>query len=359
MPRPTFPWVAGLIVLAASPATGQLVVEIDFEAGRTIISDEWRAMDPYLADADFQRGLLYVGDSEEPNGIMVFSLETGQWIQTIATPKGEGPYEFPYRRRGMALGPDGGLYVSGFQRIVEFDMAGEPVSSWTPHAPPSPVVCNFGGAPAVVTQGGVVRRTADGAGQTIGTVRSDGEAISPKGTESPVVTAMRLREARIACTEDRAYVVTSYEMGPDSVFVYDQAEEIGRVVLPTEGVDGMMDCRPWRYVSQPPPEHCLVGLHKLTSSFDEHGNLVLFGFDEQIHGVIIDPETGCHTLIRNTTRFAYMPLRVHADSVLVFHNDVEERAGRATYWDTATGASLHPLRRVSGESCPRMLPSVR
>ena len=54
-----------------------------------------------------------------------------------------------------------------------------------------------------------------------------------------------------------------------------------------------------------------------------------------------------------------MPVRVHAGSVLVFHNDVEQRDDRATYWDTATAASLHPLRLVSGEPCPGMFPSVR
>ena len=90
--------------------------------------------------------------------------------------------------------------------------------------------------------------------------------------------------------------------------------------------------------------------------------------DSRTHGAIINPETGCYALIRSPMGSAKdarnMPVVVHADSVLVFRNatrEVTDQQGRTVnsiLMDSATRASLHPLRRVSGEPCAGMLPSV-
>ena len=355
-------WVAGSAVTAS--VTAQQVVEIDFMAGRTIVDDEWRRdMDPYAFAVDWRRGVIYVLDNEQPEGIMAFSLETGELARAISTPAGEGPYEFPYGRRNVALAPDGGLYVSGYLRIIEFDLGGSAINSWQPHVPPTTAICNIGGAPAVPAQGGVVRRGPDGENESFGQIRSKGQIITSRPDETGTTTATRIRQARIACTENRAYVVMSYDVGPDSVFVYHRNGEESRVALPTEGIEGMTDCQPWNYAGPPPLINCRVGLHKLHPSFDDRGNLVLFGFDHQVHGVIVDPETGCSTLVQNNTKLHYLPVAVHGDSVLVFHSHVSEREvdGRTvhSYRDTAKGFSVRPLRRVSGEPCDGMLPSVR
>ena len=84
--------------------------------------------------------------------------------------------------------------------------------------------------------------------------------------ESPRAIAVRLAFGRLACTEDRAYVLASYDASPDSVFVYHLNGEEERVMLPTEGIDGMMDCRRWVIN---PGDKCRVGLHRLHPSFDD------------------------------------------------------------------------------------------
>ena len=206
---------------------------------------------------------------------------------------------------------------------------------------------------AIPAGGGVFRRKPDGTGEALGPVRPQGNL---RGT-------LQVFQSGIACTDDRAYVVVSYDTGPDTVFVYDRSGEESRVLLPTVGIEGMMDCRSWNYAGEPPAQHCRTALHDVDPSFDDRGHLVLFGRDRKVHGVIINPDTGCHALVRNSTEAAHRPVAVHADSVLVFHRIVVEEMidGRRTTVrrSDADKVSLHPFRRVSGDPCPGMLPSVK
>lgn len=348
--RVTLSWLTGFAMCATSSAQGQSVVEIDYSAGRTILDDKLnRFMDPYRIAVDWSRSVLYVHDTEEPEGIMAFSLEDGEWLQTISTPTGEGPNEFPHGRHGMAITPSGGLYVSGFRLIAEFDSEGVVADSWYPQTLTTSGVCNFGGQPAIPAQMGVVRRGSNGADEYIG--QDSPSLVGNRATVAGIATA------RIACTEHRAYVVTSSPVvGMDSVFVYHRIGGRKLVELPTEGINGMMDCRTWGARRQ---GACQVALYNLYPSMDDHGNLVLLGPDSEVHGVIIDPETGCHALIRNTTKYRHVPVGIRGDSVLVFHNAYSERQvnGRTvtSYRDHANKVSMHPLRRVSGEACQGVL----
>ncbi len=57
--------------------------------------------------------------------------------------------------------------------------------------------------------------------------------------------------------------------------------------------------------------------------------------------------------------FDYGALHVYQDSVLFFRNVAwGDDQGSFTLSSTANRVSLHPLRRISGEPCPGMLPSV-
>ena len=112
--------------LGTPAADAQQVLEIDTAVGRVILDDEWRAVRT-IGDMplDRTRALLYANDDEEPEGVMVFSLETGEWIRTIPTPTGGGPRELERGMSGMTLGRDGRLYVSGYVRVLEFDPLGQ------------------------------------------------------------------------------------------------------------------------------------------------------------------------------------------------------------------------------------------
>ncbi|MCY4573578.1 MAG: hypothetical protein OXF01_12345, partial [Gemmatimonadetes bacterium] len=296
-------WLSfGLVLLAGPVASAQQIVEIDLEAGRTIIDDEWRSMYTGMIAVDWDRDILYVEDDEEPEGIMAFSLETGEWIRTISTPEGDGPREFPQGAKGMEIAPGGGLYVSGYIRVIEYDPEAIPLDSWRPEPPSSGHVCNFGGAPAVPTYEGVVRRGPEGTSEGIGPGQEENlvNPVSRERLRRP--EAQWTMSTRIVCSEDAAYVVMTYDEGPDSVFVFHRSGEVGLLPVPAEGaIEGECMMGETRgssgRVTQParPCPHWSLRAHP---SLDDLGNVVLLGHDSRTSGAIIDPETGCHALVR-------------------------------------------------------------
>ena len=295
--RRAAPWVAGLAALACTVAEAQQVVEVDFEAGRTIIDDEWRSMFHHDLAVDWARNILYVRDDEEPEGIMAFSLETGEWIRTIPTPTGDGPQELTHgfrgrghrpRRRGLCFRSAEGHRVRCTRRVCpQLDAGGadERGRMRFRRLPGSAHPGRSGAAwfgwrrerrpPFWRTAGRSRRRRVD-----------DGVSIS-----------RRLMSSRIACSEDVAYVVSSYDTGPDSVFTYRRGDEEGRIAVPTDFIEE--DCvRAATVNGVTLRRECPVWSERLRPSFDDLGNLVLFGNDKTVQGAIINPETGCYAMVR-------------------------------------------------------------
>ena len=349
-----------LLTVLAAPLAGsaQQIVEVDYSAGRTIIDDEWRSMRTAPLVVDWDRARLYVRDREEPDGIMVFSLETGEHVHTISTPRGDGPFEFSQGMHSMVLTDDGGLHVSGLLRVVTYDANYQPVRTWTPQAHPRHGVCDLGGKPAVPLRGGVLRHESETLGQDAVTGDHLGVVSS---REELMAIGMQLSTARIICTEDRAFTVVTYLEGlnretltrpqvPDSLLVYHVNGRADRVALPAEYTEdwgcemGGKPCPPWSA--------------RLRPSFDERHNLVLLSSDFRIAGAIINADTGCYALIRKDTEKLsdrhLLPVAVRGDSILVFEQD---RSSTTTFLGGAVKASLHRVRRVSGEPCPGMLSS--
>lgn len=373
------------VALGAPAAGAQQILEIDTAVGRVILDDEWRAIRT-IGDMplDRARTLLYANDDEEPEGVMVFSLETGEWIRTIPTPTGGGPRELERGMSGMALGRDGRLYVSGYVRVLEFDPLGQYVSNWRPRAEMIVDVCEFDGQPTIPAYGGVIRRGSDGTDESVGPGVVDGNAIfgstardalwatgidrSRGGTQSSFVSP-----PRIACADDVAYVVTSYSEGPDSVTVYHRNGEMAKLAVPTEFTDQTRVCE-MRAGGETVRVPCNNWTRSLAPTLDGRGNLVLLGRDSDTPGAIIEPETGCYAVLRKPEPSQdYNALHIYQDSALVFHyaiweEDLPPEIARrlpagvrpvSTHRSTAANRiSLHPLRRVSGEPCPGMLPAV-
>ena len=360
-------WLVALAAVLGVPEAGaQQVLEIDYDGGRHIIDDEWRAMGYVDMAIDRNRAILYLNDREEPDGVMAFSLETGQWLRTIRTPTGDGPFEFTQGRTGLAIAPRGGLYVAGVLRVIEFDPLGIPIDHWQPDSPMRRTVCAFGDQPAIPAQNGVIRRRADGTDEGIGPDVVASHVISAGTREASWAVADLIWDARIACSEEAAYVVLSYGDGPDSVVVHRRNGETGRLAVPTEFTGGNEGCQqevrlPSGQVVETRP--CPLWSQMLYPSFDDHGNVVLLGRDPKVPGAVVDPRTGCYAILVNA-----MPdrrrraARIYQDSVLVFQRDsqVEDRPHGQTrvIYGSANQASLYPLRRVSGQPCPGMLPSV-
>lgn len=336
------------------PHTGVFAQEafrIDHERGRIVIDDSLRAIDPYWYAIDHDRGILYVNDSEEPNGVMAFSLATGERLRSIAVPQGEGPGELT-GFGGVVLAPGGGLYVWSYPRAVRFDSLGVVVGDWRPElARYWRDLCVFGGQPSVPTAGGLVRRGADGRDEGIGLDLSDRGTLRIETAAEAASVIGDLLDTRLACTESLAFLLPTRAGRPDSVLVYSRDGFEGGLAVPSELIGDSGGSISER-------------LDLLAD--DGRGNLVLLGSDfGRVPGAVMDPESGCHALVRNS---ALPPFRqfvgVYADSALVFHwNYEEDIRGGETFiqvWDNVNRVSLHPLESLGGgEACPEVLPSVR
>ena len=357
-----------LTVLTVS-VSAQEIVEIDLEAGRTIIDDEYRSLYGGRVAVDWTRGLLYGDDREEPDGFMVFSLVTGEWIRTVFAPTGDGPGELTNGKTGLALAPNGGLYISGYLRVLEFDSLGTRINTWTPVRPATKGVCDFGGEPAVPTQGGVVRRGPEYQDQNIGPVATGqrGSAITGPRQEAMAIGLALLSDTRIACSDDAAYVFTAIDNEPGTLTVYQRDGTVSRLTVPPEdakeGGCSIREIRNGQRVIQRGGS-CQHWSRRAQVSFDGHGNLVMLGAGALTHGAIINPQTGCYALIRTKQRFLKRPVSIRSDSVLVYHLYYEEtvRADGSIHRDvrpnSAPKVTLNPIRRVSGEPCDGILPGV-
>ncbi len=348
--------------LCAPAAAAQQILEVDLSAGRTIIDDQWRSMGSIVLAVDHDRGILYVNDAEEPEGIMAFSLSTGERIRVLGAGR-RWPARVLPRHSGMTMGPGGGLYVSGVLRVVEFDSTGVPVSSWTPRAPTSKPVCNFGGQPAVPAQNGVIRRGPDGTDEGIGPNVVNSHVLVARDREEGAAIGDRIWSARIACTDDAAYVAMEYPGSPDTVFVYHRNGEEARLPVPTEFTEDLPECTQRSRLSNGvvlPERPCPTWNERLYLSLDGRGNIVLMGNHAEIAGAVVNPETGCYAVLRKSeANPALRVARIYADSALVFTRDTERTTvGRTTRVVMHTGAnrvSLHAIRRVSGEGCEGMV----
>ena len=360
------PLIAAVAALGAPGAHAQQVLEIDTAAGRVVIDDEWRAIRT-IGDMplDRTRAILYVNDDEDPEAVMAFSLETGERIRTIPTPTGGGPRELERGMSGMTLGRDGRLYVSGYVRVLEFDPLGQYVGDWRPQALMVWDVCEVAGHPAVVasiddpSSYGVIRRAPDGTDEDLGAGIADRRETRQDG---PRTSRIFGSPPRIACADDAAYVVTTSAEGPDSVFVYHRGGGVGSLSIPTEFTDRGDDCKvkvDWGAMGILDLA-CTDWTRELRPTLDGRGNLLLLGRDQEVPGAIVDPETGCYAVLRKPEPSrSYNALHIYQDSALVFRYSSWERApGSFTISTAADRISLHPLRRISGEACPGMLPSV-
>lgn len=343
-------------VAAVPGVNAQQVLQIDFENGRNVMEDDLRAIDFFPLAIDHSRRIIYVRDLEEPAGIMSFSLETGEWLRTYRVPMGDGPAELR-EIWDFTTASGGGLHVLGPGRALQLDSLGGLQSSWRLTGPAPRTICRFQGQPAVGIQGGLKRRTAAGGAEYIGRNVSDAETwVVGTGGWSE---AWKWMNARLACRRNAAFHVLSYEIresrgngvvrmsnvGPDSVLVYFADGGEGRVRVPSE----FSEEDEWNQDLHP--------------SIDGHGDLVLASLGRRFPGAIVDPETGCYGVFRNKEFQVYRKLvGIHRDSAVVFHHDRNEEtnAGQTTVtiYAEARQISLNPIRRVSGDRCAGMLPSM-
>ena len=200
-----FIFLLSLVLVGAPRALAQQVLEVDYDTERVVIDDPfYRSLALDMLAIDHARGILYVEDREELEGVMSFSLLTGERLNVVRYAKGGGPDELPQNKAGFALAPGGNLFVADPSKVLELDPLGEVVGYWLPRAPMRLGICSFGGEPAVPTVGGVVRRNPDGPDLGIGSNALVGETVRADNLEEGRAIADRAWSARVACNEEAA-----------------------------------------------------------------------------------------------------------------------------------------------------------
>lgn len=369
MTRGILPTMA-LAVASAAVGTGlgaQQVLEIDLTQGREILNDEMIGLFGGRDDiaVDHTRKLLYASTWTNRMGVEVLSLATGEWLRTLSTQRGGGPTELPQGLRSWAVRRSGGIYLADMRRVIEVDSAGNYVSTWQPDGLDRLSVCEMADEPAVPVQWGVVvRDPADHDDIWLGpdVVRSSTFELPAHiggQRERAFDYAFRLSDAKIACTDDRAFVVMENEAGPDSIYEY-RVDGTRRAIQVPDQFSGEVSDQ----------------ARGLVPKTDGRGNLFLVGRGGFVVGALIDPSSGCHAALRVPLdreliydmvgkNLGYPTVvDVYADSAVVTYMfaEMDTSGGRTvlkTQGNQAFRVALHPLQRVSGDPCPGMLPSVR
>ena len=335
--RPILAAVIAVSAPSAVPAVAQQILEADPEAGRVVIDGPFRAISPSptMVGISEDTRTLYLFDWEEPEGVMAFSFDTGEWVRTLPIRRGDGPSELSWIT-SITPASDGGVYVSSGERVLEFDSLGGLQRDWSVFDYTGRNICEMDGRPAVISEAGhLVRRGTGG----------EDEVFGEWSLGSTRMTAYM--RTLLACGDDTAYVITVPESGPIGSFsVLQQGGPVGEI----EAGLFLEDPEQWQR-------------SQFLTYGDSRGNIVVVSPDNQRWGGVIDPRTGCYSELRNTARMGLAEFAgIYADSAVVLHRDYEEfRDGRRTVvrvHDVAARVSLVPFRRVSGDPCPGMFPSL-
>jgi len=346
---PTMRWLGLAVALVLWSATGtaaQHRLEIDHLSGREVINQADYGFGHFV-EIDHARKLLYVFEAGDPLAALAISLDDGALVGKYGGAEGEGPGELKF---AGALAPaSDGVYTTDGAHVNHWDSSGDLVSTWRPNAPGVMDVCALGGQPAVPLPGGALVRSTDGSGVILGR----GRAGSTLSLDIPVNDRASVREAistfassKIVCMGNVAYVLTDLQVhghsaGGVTTEVPMPPELVERARRRMDAARGGARIRPF------------------TMFHDGKGNLVVSMWRSRLAGAIIDPETGCHSIVmdsqppvRHEIRFAGM----YQDSAVVLVNAPATRVieGKPTPVFVAGQYSiiaLRPLRHVSGDPC--------
>ena len=333
-----------LVTLALWPATGaaaQQRLEIDHSSGREVIN-QWEYGFRSFVEIDHARKLLYVFEASDPLAALAISLNDGALVSKYGGAEGEGPGELQ-NANALAATTDG-VYASDHVRVNHWDSSGNLVSTWRPNTPSVMDVCALGGQPAVPLPGGALVRSTDGPGVILGRGRAGRRLMVDLASAREAMFTFTSSE--IVCMGDVAYVLTDLQVhghsaGGTTTEVKLPPELVERGRRRQAGARGGARIRPFRLFH------------------DGNGNLVISMWRSRLAGAIIDPETGCHSIVMDpgppaghAVRFAGM----YQDSAVVLVNTPTTRMveGKPTPVFVAGEypiIALRPLRRVGGEPC--------
>lgn len=83
-----------LLLVGAPRALAQQVLEVDYDTERVVIDEPYQRSFAFdMLAIDHARGILYVEDREELEGVVSFSLLTGERLNVVRYTTGGGPNE--------------------------------------------------------------------------------------------------------------------------------------------------------------------------------------------------------------------------------------------------------------------------
>ena len=321
----------------ATPLRSQQRMEVDLENGRTVIGGPEYDFRGFAA-VDRERRIVYVVDAVEPLGVMAISLDDGSQIAIYGGGEGEGPGELR-TLRSVSVSPEG-ILVSGGGVVNHWSREGGLIGSWRPSMSEwsnFSAHCTLRGQPVVPAHDGAVRRTRDGSWEALG--RRPGRSADPS----------LFMMSQAACVDDVAYVLdedlTAYplEGRARSLALPDELEAISRSWR--EGLRRGATGHPYSAMFGTGTGELVVVLPRFARG--------------SVFGAVIDPETGCHTMLTApdpVARERHVLLGMYRDSVVVGESYIDEMVidGVRTpvIYDGTSAVSLRPLRPAGGTPCP-------
>ena len=327
----------------AGSAEAQQRFEIDHFSGRQIVN-EWTYALRELAAIDPVRELVYAVDEENPVAIKVFSIVDGSVVATLGGHEGDGPGEL---RELVALDATSrGVLAASHTRVQHWSLDGSLLDEWRPTTPGVFSVCAMGSRVTVPLQGdGVLLRDEDGNESSLGTARPASVlGLGVVTSESMDFAVRRFTSKRAACLDEEVFVLAGRD---HQMFGYSPRGARREVMLPPELAD-----KGRRQVEAGPG---VLPYSNLTH--DDRGRLVVTIWDSRLAAAIIDPDTGCHSLVTDPSPSAGRHyVGVYRDSIMAMESPpvtrvVDGRPLRVVYAGDASIIALHPLVATGGEPC--------
>lgn len=320
-------------------------LEIDHSSGRTVVNNVEYAFRE-ISSIDHQARLIYVVDASEPLAAMAFALDDGRLLATLGGRQGEGPGELRNLVDVAAIA--GGVLVADHTRVLRWRIDGSLADVWTPNGPPIPSLCSLQDAPAVPLPGGVIRQMREGPDLILGSGQL-GTGITGTDLQSARAAAFRFAVSKTACIEDVAYVLD------ERLSAVSMNGTVSELPIPAELEERSKRAReaarrqgPGRFV------HPYSGLYG-----DGKGNLLITRWASSIAGALVDPETGCYSLLVDSQplRSSRRLVGMYQDSAVILESptDVQTINGKprtVVYADEASVIALRPLRLVGVDPCP-------
>ncbi len=323
---------AVLVMALPSVLRAQQRLEIDHSSGREIVN-EWTYGFREFVAVDRDRGLVYVVDASDPLAVMAFAIADGTLVGTFGGGEGEGPGELQ-AMVAASVAADG-ILVSDFQRVNHWSSGGDLVGVWSPHVPGVTEVCALGNHMVVPLPGGALVRTPQGREIVLGEGRT-GRVLMPDGRSSLEQQAIDFMGTQVVCMSDWVYVLVR-----DRLVGYSLSGARKEVALPGELLEAGKRRRGRPY----------------TLFSNGAGSLVVAMWVSSLAAAVIDPETGCYSiLVDPKPATSHRLAAIYQDSALVLESPpvptmIDGKPTRVVHAGESSIISLRPLVPTGGEPC--------